>query len=321
MRRPIRFTRISLFLLLAGCAAHGGGLNPAAPYRDPAGLAKGQILHIATGRILSEKELLDYLSCYRVVFVGETHDSLDDHRVELAVLRGLYERHPRKLTLGLEMLPWKTQPALDDYIQGKMDEESFIQVWTRSWGESFPYYREILHYARANRIKVLALNTDDDLKEAVRKAPLEDLAPDLAARLPEMDLNDSYHRAMAMAVFDAHPMGVRDKEALYRVQVLWDEAMAQRAARYLASPEGEKKQLLIFSGGNHVRYGLGIPRRLFRRVPVPYVIVLPFAVEIPKNKQDRIMHVKEPVLPMPPADFLWAVGYTDLDDIKKKPGP
>ncbi len=321
MRRSIHLILISLFLLLAGCAAPGAGLNPASPYRDPADLEKGRILHVATGRILSEKGLLNYLSCYRVIFVGETHDSLDDHRVELAVFQGLYERHPGRLALGLEMLPWEAQAALDEYMQGKTDDGTFMQVWARYWGDSFPYYQEILHYARDHRIKVLALNADDDLKEAVRHGPLEDLEPDLAARLPAMDLNDPYHRAMTMAIFDAHHMGPQNTEAFYRVQVLWDEAMAERAADYLKGPERQERQLLIFAGGHHVRYGYGIPRRLFRRAPLPYVIVLPFAVEIPKNKQDRIMDVKEPVLPMPPADFLWAVGYTDLDDLKKAPGP
>ena len=116
-------------------------------------------------------------------------------------------------------------------------------------------------------------------------------------------------------------MGPRDVEALYRVQVLWDEAMAQTAADYLESPEGMGKQLVGIAGGHHVRYGYGSPRRLFRRVPLPFVIVLPLAVEIPENKQDRMMDVETPSLPMRPADFLWAVGYTDLEDMKQAPPP
>ena len=97
--------------------------------------------------------------------------------------------------------------------------------------------------------------------------------------------------------------------------------MAQTAAEYLESPEGQGKQLVVLAGGHHVRYGYGIPRRLFRRVPLPFVIVLPVAVEIPENKQDRMMDVEAPALPMPPGDFLWAVGYTDLEDMKKAPNP
>jgi uncharacterized iron-regulated protein len=306
---------------MAGCSAHGTHLNVESPYKDPATLQKGQILHLATGRIVSETQLLEYLSRYRVIYVGETHDSLDDHAVEFTVIKGLHERSPGNLAIGLEMLPRDTQADLDSYIRGEMDEEAFKRVWTAHWGHTFPYYEEILGYARKHRIKVLALNTDDDLKKAVRERPVEEVESDLAKRLPEMDLNDPYHRAATESIFAAHRMGPRDKEAFYRVQVLWDEAMAQTAAEHLQSPEGEGKQLIVLAGGHHIRYGYGTPRRLFRRVPLPFVIVLPLAVEIPENKKDRMMDVEATAIPMPPGDFLWAVGYTDLEDMKKVPNP
>jgi uncharacterized iron-regulated protein len=309
----------ALLIALGGCAAHRPQLEVASPYRDPSTLEKGQILHLATGKILSEQQLLEYLSCYRVIYVGETHDSIDDHAVEFFVLKGLHEKHPGNLALGLEMLPRDVQADLDAYVRGEMDEGAFRQLWIRHWGHTFAYYEQILRYARENRIKVLALNVEDDLREAVRSKPVAEIEPDLAERLPEMDLEDPYHKAVTQAVFSAHHMGPQDREAFYRVQVLWDETMAQTAAEYLESPEGRRKQLVVLTGGNHVRYGYGIPRRLFRRLPVPYVIVLPFAVEIPENKKDRMMDVEEPTLPMPPADVVWAVGYTDMEDLKKAP--
>lgn len=312
---------VSLLALLAGCAAHGTHLNVESPYKDAASLQKGQILHLATGQIVSEPQLLEYLRSYRVIYVGETHDSLDDHAVQSTLFQGLHERSPNNLALGLEMLPRDAQAELDAYIRGEMDQEGFHRLWTLHWGHTFPYYEEILEYAREHRIKVLALNTEKALKKAVRERPVEEIESDLAARLPEMDLKDPHHRAAIEAIFEAHQMGPRDTEAFYRVQVLWDEAMAQTAAEYLESPEGEGKQLVIFAGGHHIRYGYGIPRRLFRRVPVPFVIVLPLAVEIPENKQDRMMDVEAPALPMPPGDFLWAVSYTDLEDMKKAPTP
>ena len=82
---------LSLLALLAGCAAHGTHLNVESPYRDPATLQKGQILHLATGRIVSEPQLLEYLCGYRVIYIGETHDSLDDHAVQSTVFKGLHK--------------------------------------------------------------------------------------------------------------------------------------------------------------------------------------------------------------------------------------
>jgi S1-C subfamily serine protease len=108
---------------------------------------------------------------------------------------------------------------------------------------------------------------------------------------------------------------VKDPEAFYRVQVLWDETMAETAARYVTSPGGKGRRLIVFAGSAHVRYGFGIPRRLFRRVPLPFVIVEPYVnqavVEVPKEK---LMDVKAPTLPLPPADIYWSVRYRDVRD-------
>jgi membrane-associated protease RseP (regulator of RpoE activity) len=97
----------------------------------------------------------------------------------------------------------------------------------------------------------------------------------------------------------------------YRIQVLWDEAMADSVAGHLASEGAETKHLLVLAGGNHFRYGIGIPRRVFRRVPVAYTIVETYPLETPPEKQ---MEVEIPELPMRPADVYWAIGYQDLED-------
>jgi len=148
-RRPITLlSHVIAFILLAGCAAKRPQMHVASPYAEPAALQKGQILHLATGRIVSESEFLEYLSYYRVIFVGETHDSIDDHTVEFKVLEGLHQRWPGRLALGLEMLPRNAQADVDAYVEGEMDEEAFARVWTMHWGHTFRYYEEILRRLR-----------------------------------------------------------------------------------------------------------------------------------------------------------------------------
>ncbi|GAB4272792.1 MAG: hypothetical protein Kow0092_27950 [Deferrisomatales bacterium] len=300
-------------LCLAGCATGQRTLRVDSPYRDPATLEKGQILHLATGRLLRREELFDYLAHYPVVYVGETHDNVDDHAVELAVLEALAERFPGRLALGMEMLRRPSQKDVDAYVAGETDEKAFVKVWQENWGaRSFPYYRDILRFARKHRIPVLALNAGHDLRRAVREQGLEGLPPEMAARLPDMDLEDPYYRAFTRSMHEAHPHGSVDAETFHKIQALWDETMAQTAAAYLGGEPG--RRLLVLAGGNHVRYGFGIPRRVFRRVPVPYAILSPVTVEYPEDKLDRLMDVDLPELPLPPADVFWAVGYEDLED-------
>jgi len=311
-----------LLCLAAGCRTGGSAeWIVASPYRDPLSLQEGDILHLETGRRLTVAELMEYVSHFPVVYVGETHDNVDDHEVQLTVLRGLCDRFPGGVAVGIEMLPRSAQDELDAYLRGDTAEDDFARTWVRHWGHTFGYYRPILQFAREHGIPVLALNADQDAKQAARKSEPDGLPTESARQLPEMDMEDPYHRAMNHSFFAGHPMGPGTEEAFYRIQVLWDETMAETAAAYLRSPQGRGKHLLILAGGNHVRYGFGIPRRLFRRVSLPYVIVSPFTVEIPEDKRDRLMDVDLPALPMPPADFLWAVGYRDLDDVEEPSGP
>ncbi len=306
-------TGVLALCIAAGCA----GRHPAppaveSPYFPLSNLQKGQILHLATGRLFTPEELVRYLANFPVVYVGETHDSVDDHAVELAIFKGLVEAKPGGVALGLEMLQRPFQPEVDAFVRGDLDEKGFIEVWQKNWGDTYPYYREILDFARTNAVPVRALNVGGELREAARRpaGPSEGAAKN--SGLPEMDFEDPYHRAYVQAILAAHPMGAGHFDAFYRVQVLWDEAMAETAAGYLGSPQGRGKQMLILAGGNHVRHGLGIPRRLFRRLPLPFVIVLPVPVEIPEKKRSQLMEVEIPAIPLPPADFYWAVGYESL---------
>jgi len=60
-----------------------------------------------------------------------------------------------------------------------------------------------------------------------------------------------------------------------------------------------------------------VPRRLFRRLPVPFATVVPFTPVVPQDKQDRLMKVKKmPEIPLLLADFGWAVAYGDLPGVK-----
>jgi uncharacterized iron-regulated protein len=308
-------------LLLAGCATPNGAPPVESPYRDPATLEKQNILHLATGRLLSQAELLDYLSSYRVVYVGEIHDSVEDHAAELAILKGLEERHPGGIALGLEMLRRSDQDEVDAYLSGAMEEKEFIKTWEASWGaRTFDYYRAILHLARERSIPVIALNASRELRNAVSEKGLDGLDPEDAEGLPQMDLDDPYHAAFLEGMLGGHELGTGRLQAFQQVQVLWDETMAQTAADYLTSSQGSGKRLVVMVGGNHVRYGFGIPRRLFRRLPLSYAIVGTYTAEISEDKLDTLMDVDLPELPMRPADIYWAVAYRDLERERVKLG-
>jgi len=318
--RILAYALIPALFFAFGCASTKFDAQRIAyPYTDFATLKEGDIVHLPTGRQLTEAELTAFMAGHRVVYVGESHDSVEDHTVEMKILKALAERLPGRVALGLEMLRTDSQEGADLWIAGKMEEKEFVKLWIRNWGSSWAYYSEIMTFARDKKIPLVALNrprpaspahktTAEPEKKEEAKAPEQ--PPE-----PEIDYSDPYYEATISAFFAGHEnAGPEMKKLFLKGQLLWDETMAETGAKYLARPENADKILLVFAGGNHVRNGFGIPKRLFRRLPESYTIVEPVVLHFPEEKKDRLMDVDLPFMPFRAADVLWAVGYSDLED-------
>lgn len=316
MRQHVFPIMVLLMTILTGCQAATSTLgNPEEPYPPERAPRVGDILHLPTGIYVDSQTLFEHSSRVRVVFVGETHDNPASHRLQEDILRALSERNPGRVTLAMEMFTPAQQPILDRWSAGELDEKEFLKQvdWYHNWRMNFAYYRPLLEFCRDRRIPVLALNADKDIKQKVGRMPFDALSPADRARLPEMDRDDPYQRAMVEAVFSDHDMGGGMLDGFQRVQTLWDETMAANLATYLEA-QGPEHQVMVVAGGNHVRYGFGIPRRMFRRTPASYLLVGSHELEVPEDKQDRLMDVATPDYPMPPYDFIAFTRYEDLDN-------
>lgn len=324
MRAIFSLALIALPLFfIAGCASQEvkGDFN--SPYFNLGELKENEIVHLATGRTFTEAELVDYLSRFNVIYIGEAHDSVNDHAAQLKILKGLYDKFPGQIALGMEMLRLPYQEAATKWSSGELSEKDFLREWTKSWGQ-YEYYKEILGFVREKKIPLVALNREKSKKPMgelpAGHAPVEKKAEEAKPAPPsepevEIDENDPYYEAYIDSFFAGHgEMGPDVKRTFLLGQLKWDETMADSAARFLKANPGKK--IVILAGGNHVRYGFGIPRRVFRRVPEPYAIVEPVIVQYPEEKKDRLMDVDPPSLPLRTADFIWPVTYKDLADEK-----
>jgi uncharacterized iron-regulated protein len=313
---------VPLVLLMAsGCASKSPFdlEDVASPYAYQYIWEQGRIYHNPTGREMTREQLYDYLAGFTVIYVGESHDSVDDHAVQLEILQALHERFPGEVALGLEMLRTDSQAAVDRWVSGAMSDKEMVRLWARDWGAaSYPYYKDILAYVREVGMPVVALNrprymappqqgpgasTEGAVGTSVRPRPD-----------PEIDNDDPYYQAYICAFLAGHDAGPGTLEQFIRAQSLWDETMAESAAAFLSQAGNRSRRLVVFAGRNHVLYGFGIPRRLFRRVPVNYAIVAPKTLHPPDHRSGRSMDVTLPELPLPAADVIWLVGYRDLED-------
>ena len=304
------------FIVLTACCPVaeqmlGDSRNPYPLRSEP---KVGEIVHLPTGDLVSHKEMMAVTGDARVVYIGETHDNPASHRLELEVLKSLSEIHPERQALGMEMFVRSQQPALDNWVTGKLDEKEFLREshWFENWNADFAYYRDLLNFARDHKIPIIALNVDKTQVEALRVKPVAQLSTEDQARLPKLDMTDTYQRAMVAAYFSDHTHGQIQLDGFIRVQTIWDETMAESVARYLASPEGKEMHLLVIAGGNHVNYGFGIPRRVFRRLPTSYIMIGGQEIHIPEEKKKEMMDVNLPIFPMIPYDFLAYMDYEEL---------
>ncbi len=303
-----------MMISLTGCQPAPQLLgNPEQPYLPVRKPAIGDILHLPTGVYLDQSSMLEQVIRSQVVFVGETHYNPASHRLQETILQALAQHNPGKVTLAMEMFSPSQQPVLDSWTAGELSEKQFIKQvdWYGNWRMNFAFYRALLNFCREQKIPILALNAEQELKQQVSESPVAELPEEDRANLPEMDDSDPYQAAMVEAIFSDHKMGQTMLDGFQRVQTLWDETMAENLATYLRR-EGKNRQVMVIAGGNHISYGFGIPRRVFRRIPVSYVLVGSTELNIPEDKQDRLMNVVKPEYPMPPYNFLVYTEYENL---------
>jgi uncharacterized iron-regulated protein len=295
--------KLALFFLVAcvGCAG-AAGRGPQTPEAIVRAEPKPRaLIDAATGKSIEPESFLAALRTKRVVYVGERHDQPADHAVQYAVLRDLH-RDEASLAIGMEMFQVPFQEPLNQWSAGRIDETVLRREteYDERWGYDFSMLRPILEYARTRGIEVVALNAPREVAFAVAQGGVASLDPDLAATLPELDLEDAEHRAMFDSEFDVGEHGAEEMvDQYYQAQVVWDETMGARVAETLARSGGPAK-MIVFAGRVHVQRGLGIPDRAAKRGAEPYVVVLPVTDAELEAELER-----------PPAersaDFFWTV--------------
>jgi uncharacterized iron-regulated protein len=261
-----------------------------------------EIFRLPDGDPVTFNKLLEDIDQTRVIFVGESHDQIAHHQIQLKLIQDLVKRG-KDVAVAMEMFESPQQPILDRWSQGLLTEEEFLKEirWDTTWSMDYELYKGILDEAKSHRLKVIALNVQRDLVRKVAQSGIEGLTPEDKKKLPEMDLTDPSHRAYIKLIYKGHQGGsAKGFKKFYQAQSLWDEGMAETLSKFLRSPEGEQKTVLVFVGSGHLIYGFGIPKRFYRRTPIPYQTIL---LKAWKEKIDEDFTFTEATFPL--ANFLW----------------
>ncbi len=277
-----------LGLGLAACAGQPGG--PAPPEFAQVCPAVGGWLLPASGAAPDKRALLEELSTRRIVLLGEVHDRAEHHRWQLQALAGLHALRP-DLVVGFEAFPRSVQPALERWSAGETDEGAFLQEvrWREVWNFDPDLYLPLFHFARMNRLPLVALNVERDLVRRIGEEGWEAVPPEEreglgAPRPPSQAYLESLaevyrqHGESAAADSEEAPKEFDLEDPDFRgfvdAQLVWDRAMAEALAAAAARPGAPLVVGII--GEGHLRHGHGVPWQLADLGVDDVAVLLPF---------------------------------------------
>jgi uncharacterized iron-regulated protein len=248
---------------------------------------------ILVSAVTSPPEVFARVSGKRIVYVGEYHDRVSNHAVQLEVTRYLHRKN-KKIAIGMEMFQRPFQKVLDDYIAGTIDEKAMLKgtEYYKRWGFDYNLYRPILTFAREEKIPLIALNIRSEITDKVSKGGIDSLSEEEKREIPpQMDFSDEDYERRLREVFRGHKGSKANNfDFFYQAQILWDESMSQSLDYFLKGrPDFQTDgQLVVIAGSGHLFFGSGIPRRTFRRNGLDYAIILN-DTEIEKDIADYLI--------------------------------
>lgn len=208
--------------------------------------------------------LLKNLAATRVVLLGERHDDADHHRWQLQVIAALHAQQPN-LVIGMEMLPRRAQPVLDQWVAGQLTESDLLTrtEWARVWGFDASMYLPILHFARLNRIPVAAVNVDRAIVSEVGAKGLAAVPEEQREGVGAPAAARRAYRDRLEQVFREHGSssdGAAAFDRFVQAQLFWDRGFAEGLAAAARRP-GDPLVVGIMGSG-HLAHGDGVPHQL-----------------------------------------------------------
>ena len=261
----------------------------------PLGLALPQALPFA--------KIMEQLADTRLVYVGENHTRLEDHLLQLRVIRAMFAQNPN-LVIGMEMFDRESQPVLDRYIAGELNEQEFLKQsgYFPKWSYDYRLYREIINFARHQHLPIVALNLEKEIVAKVFKEGTATLSAKELAQLPaDRDLALPGYRQRISAVFAMHGQHHSPEQlnGFFQAQAIWDETMAESVAVFLAA--NPESRMVVLAGQGHTDKATAIPPRVARRLPTlrQAVIINSDKGELAPGAADYLVFSRPAALPPP----------------------
>lgn len=220
---------------------------------------------------IAAAELLTRLARQPAVLLGEAHDNAEHHRWQLQTLTALHALRPN-MVLAFEMFPRRVQPALERWVAGELGEAEFLAAaeWHRVWNVDAQHYLPIFHFARMNRVPMVALNVDAEFIRTVTAKGFDAVPAEKREGVTRPAAPAAAYLDFLLPVYGSHERPGHDAEkpdrndpAFLRFvesQQVWDRAMAQGIET--ASARQPAPLVVAIIGAGHLTRGFGVPHQL-----------------------------------------------------------
>jgi uncharacterized iron-regulated protein len=244
-------------------------------------VAVGTWLDPATVTPVATDRLVAAMARRPVVLLGEVHDNTEHHRWQLYTLAALHGQKP-DMILGFESFPRRVQPVLDQWVNGELDLEAFLEAveWRTVWGYDAAFYLPLFHFARQNRVPMIALNVDRALVSRVSHEGWAVIPADERAGLSDpAPAGNAYRESLARTyLYKQSLQAGGDPEAdieeadiasviktaefarFVEAQLTWDRAMSEALAEARQRQPGALVVGIL--GRGHIEYRHGVPHQL-----------------------------------------------------------
>lgn len=244
---------------------------------------------------VSLAEMVADLKKARVVVIGERHNSPEDHVAQRTVIQALHDAGV-KIAVGLEMFRAEEQPALDRWVGRETALKDFRKVYERNWTPGYwDLYNDILIYARQEGIPLVGLNLPSEIPGQVAREGFDSLD---AGQRRSLGINscaipERYRDLLKRVLGKQAESAPRRFDNFCQAQLVWDYAMANAVAAYLA--RNPDRTVVVLCGTFHA-WRHGMPLQLEKIAPgIPQRIILPSSDET----------LLEYAIMLADADYVW----------------
>lgn len=230
-------------------------------------------LYDGKGRAVDYDQLVKTIAKVDVVFIGEIHNCVITHWLELKLLDSLYKIHGKKLKVGMEMFESDNQLVLDEFLHGQITGDRFEEEM-RLWPNYSTDYASLISYARDHNIPIVATNIPRRYATAVKEHGLSYLdsfsieAKAYMAPLPiHFQTNESVEQGFVLMGLMGKNKNVNPRQ-IAEAQAIKDATMAWRIAKNL------QEKFIHFNGNFHTDNHEGIIPYLLQYKPeTTYMVV------------------------------------------------